>query len=118
MRFTVGDVIRKARHERRWNQQRLGTEAAKFALPGQHGPVDKGTVSKIERDPYGSKFGTVWRLLAALALSLTDVEREIGTLRQLEDHVKPADHRVRRERSTLVPASPSAEVAPDRRRRR
>lgn len=86
--FTVGDVIRKARDERRWNQKRLGDEAARFPLGDQAKPIDKGTVSKVERDPYGSKFGTVWRLLAALNLTLADAEREIGALRPHEDPAK------------------------------
>lgn len=83
--FTVGDVIRKARDERRWNQTRLGAEAARFPLGDQTKPIDKGTVSKVERDPYGSKFGTVWRLLAALNLTLADAERAIGPIRRKED---------------------------------
>ena len=84
--WTVGDVIRKARIDRRWNQQRLGEEAAKFPLGDQVKAIDKGTVSKVERDPYGSKFGTVWRLLAALELSLGDAEQKIGLLRRQEGH--------------------------------
>jgi len=87
MGFTIGDVIRKARRARRWNQARLGQEAATFPIPGQTKPIDKGTVSKVEGDPYGSKFGTVWRLLAAVDLTLTDAEREIGALRPKEEGV-------------------------------
>lgn len=83
--FTVGDVIRKARDERRWNQQRLGAETARFPLGDQRKPIDKGTVSKVERDPYGSKFGTVWRLLAALNLTLADAERAIGELKPKDE---------------------------------
>jgi transcriptional regulator with XRE-family HTH domain len=82
--FTVGDVIRKARVGRRWNQKRLGDEATRFPLVGQTRPIDKGTVSKVERDPYGSKFGTVWRLLAALNLTLADAEQQIGPLPRLD----------------------------------
>jgi len=79
-RFTIGDVIAKTRKQRRWNQTRLGEETMFYPLPGQVKPIDKGTISKVERDPYGSKFGTVWRLLAALELTLADAEREIGSL--------------------------------------
>ena len=83
--FTLGDVIRKARRDRRWNQERLGEEAGYFPLGQQTRAIDKGTVSKVERDPYGSKFGTVWRLLAALNLSLADAERDIGTLHRSQE---------------------------------
>jgi transcriptional regulator with XRE-family HTH domain len=77
-------VIRKARTERRWNQTRLGQEATQFPLRDQAKKIDKGTVSKVERDPYGSKFGTVWRLLAALDITLAEAELKIGTLRRQE----------------------------------
>lgn len=83
--FTIGDVIRKARAGRRWNQTKLGEEAVHFPLGTQVKAIDKGTISKVERDPYGSKFGTVWRLLAALDLTLADAEREIGALRRKEE---------------------------------
>ena len=59
-----------------------------YPLGDQTKAIDKGTVSKVERDPYGSKFGTVWRLLAALNLTLADAEREIGELRRKEDSGK------------------------------
>ena len=93
--FTLGDVIRKARRGRGWNQERLGEEAEYFPLGLQTKAIDKGTVSKVERDPYGSKFGTVWRLLAALNLSLADAERDIGTLdRRQESGSARRDHPV------------------------
>jgi transcriptional regulator with XRE-family HTH domain len=82
--FTVGDVIRKARADRRWKQERLGAEAALFPLGRLTGAINKSTVSKVERDPYGSKFGTVWRLLAALNLTLADAESAIGALPRQE----------------------------------
>lgn len=82
--FTVGDVIRKARDDRGWKQERLGAEAALYPLGKQAGAINKSTVSKVERDPYGSKFGTVWRLLAALNLTLAEAERAIGALPRQE----------------------------------
>jgi hypothetical protein len=75
--FTIGDVIRKARQLRRWNQTRLGQEAAKYAIRRTGGPINKSTVSKVETDPYSSEFGTVWRLIAAVGLTLGDVERRV-----------------------------------------
>lgn len=77
-RFHVGDVIQKAREERRWNQERLGAEAAYYGrdgrrLPKKADPIDKSTVSTIERDPYASKLTTILRLLSALGLSWSDV---------------------------------------------
>lgn len=83
--FHVGDVIRKARDERHWNQKQLGVQAVYYPLGDQVEPIDKGTVSKVERDPYGSKFGTIWRLLAALDLTLADAEQQIGVLRRKEE---------------------------------
>lgn len=77
--FTIGDVIRKARELRHWNQTRLGVEAKKFALRLGDKPINKNTVSKVEKDPYTSEFGTVWRLVAALGLTLTDIDRRIGS---------------------------------------
>lgn len=75
--FTIGDVIRKARKGRKWNQQRLGKEAGKYLLhPGQK-KIDKTTVSKVETDPYTSEFGTVWRLAAAVGLTLAAIERRV-----------------------------------------
>lgn len=76
--FTLGDVIRKARMGRRWNQTRLGAEAAKYQLRGRDVAINKSTVSKVEKDPYTSEFGTVWRLLAALHLKFSDVEKRVG----------------------------------------
>ena len=73
--FTIGDVIRKARTERRWNQERLGKEAELYKLTEHHGPINKSTVSKVERNPFTSELGTVWRLLAALGIALEDVTR-------------------------------------------
>lgn len=76
--FTVGDVIRKARDRKRWSQTRLGAEAAHFQFGTDTAPINKSTVSKVERDPYSSEFGTVWRLLAALDLTFAEVEKRIG----------------------------------------
>jgi len=76
--FTLGDVIRKARIARRWNQTRLGAEAAKFQLRARDVAINKSTVSKVEKDPYTSEFGTVWRLLTALNLKFSDVEKRVG----------------------------------------
>lgn len=77
-RLSVGDVIRKARDDRGWSQTRLGQEAERFQLQ-RASPINPNTISKIERDPYTSEFGTVWRLLAALGLTLADAERQIGS---------------------------------------
>ena len=78
--FTIGDVIRKTRIARRWSQTKLGKEAVYFQFPlsADPRPIDKSTVSKVERAPYTSEFGTVWRLLAALNLTFADVEKRIG----------------------------------------
>lgn len=72
-------MIRKARKLRHWNQERLGLEAKKFTFDGAAPAIDKSTVSKIENDPFSSEFGTVWRLVAALGLTLADVERRIAS---------------------------------------
>lgn len=82
-KLTVGDVIRKARAEKGWNQERLGSEAASYVIR-RTTPIDKNTVSKVERDPYSSELETVWRLLAALGLTLADVEREVGLFGKLQ----------------------------------
>jgi transcriptional regulator with XRE-family HTH domain len=78
--FTIGDVIRRAREAKNWNQTRLGKEAAKFQLEASATatPIDKSTVSKVETDPYTSELETVWRLVSALGLTLSDVERRMG----------------------------------------
>lgn len=76
--FTIGDVVRKSRTERRWSQTKLGTEAARFPIGDRAAAINKSTVSKIEREPYTSELGNVWRLLAALNLTFADVERLIG----------------------------------------
>jgi len=72
--FTIGDVIRKARSERRWSQTRLGKEAERLQIRAGTPPIDKSTVSKVEREPYTSELGTIWRLLAALDLTFANVE--------------------------------------------
>ena len=77
--FHVGDVIERTRKERRWNQVRLGAEAANFKLSPKDGPIDKSTVSKVENDPFSSELGTVWRLLAALDLTFADVEAQTSS---------------------------------------
>lgn len=76
--FHLGDVIRKARQARRWNQAALGERAALFPISTDDTKIDKSTVSKIENNPYTSEFGTVWRLIAALGLTFADVEHRIG----------------------------------------
>jgi transcriptional regulator with XRE-family HTH domain len=76
--FTIGDVIRKARTARRWSQTKLGKEAARFQFGAETTPINKSTVSKVEKDPYSSEFGTVWRLLTALNLKFAEVERRVG----------------------------------------
>lgn len=78
--FHVGDVIRKARERRRWNQDRLGDEAAHYGPKGERLDVpdkriNKSTVSKVETDPFTSEHSTIIRLLAALNLSLSDAEQ-------------------------------------------
>lgn len=84
--FTIGDVIRKARNQRGWDQTRLGNEAAKFQITGEEGRINKATISKIESaNPYTSELGIVWRVLAALDLSFADVERMTG--RPFKDRV-------------------------------
>lgn len=78
--WTIGDVIRKERDARGWSQTRLGEEAEQIVLGGSPPTrINKSTVSKVENDPYTSELGTVWRLLAALDLTFTDVERRIGS---------------------------------------
>ena len=50
--FTIGDVIRKARQERRWSQTKLGEEATYLQVSGRSTsvkPINKSTVSKVER---------------------------------------------------------------------
>jgi transcriptional regulator with XRE-family HTH domain len=75
--WTIGDVIRKERVERGWNQERLGREAEKYALRESDVAINKNTVSKVENEPYSSELGTVWRLLAALSLTFAEVEQRI-----------------------------------------
>jgi len=78
--FTIGDVIRKARKDRKWDQERLGAEAVKFQITGREKKINKATISKIEgANPYTSEFGVVWRVLAALGLSFADIEQRIGS---------------------------------------
>jgi transcriptional regulator with XRE-family HTH domain len=76
--FTIGDVIRKARIARRWSQTKLGQEATYFQFGSSTKPINKSTVSKVEREPYTSELGTVWRLLAALRLSFAEVDKRVG----------------------------------------
>jgi hypothetical protein len=96
--WTIGDVIRKSRIARRWSQTKLGEEAAYFQFGAGTLPIDKSTVSKVERAPYTSELGTVWRLLAALHLTFADVEKRIG-----------APFTERRKTSTRHTASEAAE---------
>ena len=77
--FTIGDVIRKARVAGRLSQTQLGDAAALFQIDDGAAPINKSTVSKVERDPFTSELGTVWRLLAALHLTFGDVEKQIGS---------------------------------------
>jgi hypothetical protein len=76
--FTIGDVIRKSRMARRWSQSKLGLQAAHFQIGDGDTPINKSTVSKVEHEPYTSELGTVWRLLTALDLTFTDVEKSVG----------------------------------------
>ncbi len=76
--FTIGDVIRKSRNDRHWSQTKLGEKAALFQIGTDPKPINKSTVSKVEREPYTSELLTVWRLLAALNLTFADVEKQIG----------------------------------------
>lgn len=75
--MTIGDVIRHARKARGWSQRDLGRAAAQFEIQ-QTGDIDPNTVSAVERNPYVSSVETVWRLLAAVGLSWTEVERQAG----------------------------------------
>lgn len=97
--FTIGDVIRKARGLRHWNQTRLGKEAAKYGLHSDSKSIDKSTVSKVERDPYSSEFGTVWRLIAAVGLTLADVERRVTApfvnIAEMESMAKEAEREIK-----------------------
>jgi len=77
--FTIGDVIRKARTSRHWSQTKLGSEAARFVIDETEKRINKSTVSKVEKDPYSSELGTIWRLMATLGLKFTDVERKVST---------------------------------------
>lgn len=86
--WTIGDVIRKARIARHWSQTKLGTEAASYQIGGGTFPINKSTVSKVEKDPYSSELGTVWRLLAALRLTFAEVEGRIGA--PFPDRQKPS----------------------------
>ena len=96
--FSIGDVIRKAREARRWNQTRLGQEAARFLIRESDAAIDKSTVSKVERDPYTSELGTVWRLLAAVGLTFADVESRVSSpVKALPDEPRPGRQTARRE---------------------
>lgn len=89
--FTIGDMIRKARKERHWDQQRLGEEALRFQIVGNEKKINKATISKLEgSNPYTSEFGVVWRVLATLGLSFTDVERIVGPPFLVEHKAGPA----------------------------
>lgn len=72
--FTIGDLIRKARQRRHLNQEQLGERAAKFPLGERVKAIDPNTVSRAERNPYNADFATIWRLLAALGISLSEAE--------------------------------------------
>ncbi len=76
--FHLGDVIRRAREKRGWNQDTLGVEAGKYLLDPSETKINKATVSKIERSPYSSEIGTVLRLLAALDMTLCDAHEAMG----------------------------------------
>lgn len=75
--LTIGDVLRKARQKKRWSQTALGKKAIEFPLPGRVVPIGKNTVSKAENEPWSSELGTIWRLLAAVGLTFTDVEKVV-----------------------------------------
>lgn len=78
--LTIGDVIRKARTGKRWNQETLGEKAGEFLAPGGRNPpkIGKNTVSAVEHNPYTSDFETVCRILAALGMTLAEAERRAG----------------------------------------
>lgn len=76
--FNVGDLIRKLRTGKKWNQTRLGQEAERFKIRGDEPRINKNTVSAVERSPYTSDFGTICRLLAALGMTLCEAERRTG----------------------------------------
>jgi transcriptional regulator with XRE-family HTH domain len=78
LRLHIGHAIRLAREQRGWNQARLGQEAAKFRIEPDDGEINANTVSSVEREPYNSKHGTIWRLMSALNLSLADVQQVIS----------------------------------------
>jgi hypothetical protein len=99
--FGVGDVIRKARKLRKWNQHRLGVEAKKFTITGNQPKINKTTVSKVEREPFSSEFGTVWRLIAAVGLTLADVEERVGSP-FLEEWIAGAGPRAHRRRAPTI----------------
>lgn len=87
----IGDLIQKAREKRGWNQAKLGEVAERFTDGAPVKKIDKSTVSRIERSPYGSDLATVWRLLAALNLTFCDVEHLIGNpFQDRHSEAKPA----------------------------
>lgn len=90
--FTIGDVIRKARIARRWSQTKLGQEATYFQFGTSTTPINKSTVSKVEREPYTSELGTVWRLLAALNLTFAEVHTRVGP--PFAERAPKAQHRL------------------------
>lgn len=78
--FTVGVLIQLARKRQHLNQEELGKRAARFKIRGDEGPINKNTVSNVERNPYSSDFATVCRLLAALGITLAEAEEKIGPI--------------------------------------
>lgn len=77
-RWGMGRLIQEARRERGWNQATLGMEAGKVVVRKDRKPINANTVGDVERDPCGSKMETVVRILAALGLSFTELERQAG----------------------------------------
>lgn len=76
--FHVGDVIRKARRAKRWNQKKLGEKAAQYRLRDSDTTIDKSTVSAIEKYPFVSGFDYIVRLLATLGVPLAEAFKDVG----------------------------------------
>lgn len=91
--WTIGDVIRKERDARGWNQIKLGQEAGRYVLKRSDKPINKNTVSKVEKQPYSSKLGTVWRLLATLGLTFSEVEQRLSKAPFIEIDTKQVKRR-------------------------
>lgn len=80
------------------SQTQLGKAAVAFTLDGFTGPINKNTVSNVETWPFTCEFATIWRLLATLGLSLSDVQKHIKTPLQ---HVNRSESPPAVERKTV-----------------